>query len=167
MCSSGQVTLELIADELEGKWEPIEQEAGVEQAGDAEGEDDDDLADFMSDDDDDMPEGQEAEEEGSEAGSDYPPPVNAVRGRRYREPTPFIDQNDLLQDVARELRLAGRDFLIIDGQYIEIQHNSVRDFVLSEEEAIKPDEVACLECRKRLKEMYCYEAGPKEGNRKK
>ena len=164
MCSSGQVTLELIADELEGKWEPIE-DRDPKLEGDSDGEDDEDLAEFMSDDEEDN-DGEGSGYAVTRSNTEFVPIRRRTGYRDYREATPFVDQNDLLQDVANELRLAGRDFLVVDGQHIEIQHNSVRDFVLSEEEAIKPDEVQCPECRKRLKETYAYEAGPKEGNRK-
>lgn len=166
MCSSGQVTLELIADELEGKWEPIE-DLDPKLDGESEGEDDEDLAEFMSDDEEEDDDGDGSGYVVARSNTDFAPIRRRTGFRDHREPTPFVDQNDLLQDVANELRLAGRDFLVVDGQHIEIQHNSVRDFVLSEEEAIKPDEVQCPECRKRLKDTYAYEAGPKEGNRKR
>ncbi|KAF2464652.1 uncharacterized protein BDR25DRAFT_96086 [Lindgomyces ingoldianus] len=137
MCSSGQVTLDLIADELECRWENVEEPEDL--GGDGEDEDASDYADFESD----------SEE--------------SILALVPRESTPF-GQNWATRDIEKDLKAAGREFLRFDGQFIEIQHNSIRDFVLAEEEAIKHEIERCGECRKRFQETIAYEAGPKEGN---
>jgi hypothetical protein len=136
MCSSGQVTIDLIADELEGKWElQAQKEDGLEEYLDEEEEED--YADFESD---------------------------SESSLGVRESTPFAEHWAQHRDITKDLRIAGRDFLVIEGTSLETQHNSIRDFIAEEEEAIKHEVERCSECRKRLQETIAYEAGPKEGN---
>lgn len=138
MCSSGRITLDLIADELECRWDTVESS-------------DEDLDEYMDDDDDNSDYADfETEPEGT---------FNIDSG------TPFVDNSTHTRDIAKELRLAGRDFLIIDqDNFIDTQHNSIRDFILSEEEAIRHVEAKCEECKNRFRETIAFEAGPKAGN---
>jgi hypothetical protein len=135
MCSSGQVAINLITEELEGRWENAVED---DEPGDDGIDDDDDLDDYAD---------SESESEASGAVT-----------RRAQESTPFS------RDISKELRIAGRDFLVFDGDYIDIQHNSIRDFILEEEERIKHEVEHCAECKSRLQETIAFEAGPKEGN---
>ena len=138
MCSSGQVAIDLIAEELEGRWEIAVEDDEADNGGID--DDDDDLDDYAD----------------SESESDSE--VNSAGTRRAPESTPFS------RDIAKELRIAGRDFLVFDGDCIDTQHNSIRDFILEEEERIKHEVEHCAECKSRLQATIAFEAGPKEGN---
>lgn len=138
MCSSGQIAINLIAEELEGRWENSVED---DQAGDDGIDDDDEDLDDYTDSD------SESEFEASGAVT-----------RRAPESTQFSC------NVAKELRIAGRDFLVFDGDCIDTQHNSIRDFILEEEERIKYEVEHCVECKSRLQATIAFEAGPKEGN---
>ena len=138
MCSSGQVAIDLIAEELEGRWEIAVEDDEADNGGID--DDDDDLDDY--------------------ADSDSESEASGVVTKTASESTPFS------RDVAKELRIARRDFLVFDGDCIDIQHNSIRDLILEEEERIKHEVEHCAGYKVRLQETIAFEAGPKEGNYK-
>jgi len=139
MCSTGQVTLDLIVDELEARWNTSENMDCTINA-DLEDDDESDYADFASDTDD----------------TDDDDDSN-------REVIPYEEVYGATRDVAKDLRVAGREFLKFDGPFLEMQHESVRDFIYTEEEAVEQEVERCPDCRKRFQETIAYEAGPKEG----
>ena len=98
MCSSGEVTIDLIADELQARWESqIEEED--EHTSDSDDEDSDD--------------GYDDYESGSE---DIDP-----RALQPRESTPFVEDGNQYRDILRSLRVAGRDFLVINEDRLDTQ----------------------------------------------
>ncbi|KAF2201436.1 hypothetical protein GQ43DRAFT_37744 [Delitschia confertaspora ATCC 74209] len=99
MCSTSQISLDLITDELEGRWDILDDTTDI-----AENSDDDntsDYADFASD----------CEGTDSEVGDG---PGSNVIGEHAQQG----------HDIVQELRLAGRDFLKFDDTIVALQHES-------------------------------------------
>ena len=80
--------------------------------------------------------------------------------------TDFQDKNidDEERESIKRLKVVGRDFLKFSSDIIEVQHQSVRDFINSEEESLPRDSRICPECVKRMLQDSIYQAAPKHGH---
>lgn len=65
-----------------------------------------------------------------------------------------------------ELKKIGREFLkFLDDDVVELQHESVRDFVKQEaKDMLRKRTVLCIECMKRLSQDSTFKAAPKHGH---
>ena len=78
----------------------------------------------------------------------------------------FQDRNidDEERESIKRLKVVGRDFLKFSPDIIEVQHQSVRDFINSEEGFLLRDPKICPECVKRMDQDSIYQATPKHGH---
>ena len=77
----------------------------------------------------------------------------------------YQDKNidDEERESIKRLRVVGRDFLKFSADIIEVQHQSVRDFVNSEGESLLRGSRICPECG-RMNQDSIYQAAPKHGH---
>ena len=68
------------------------------------------------------------------------------------------------RESIKRLKAVGRDFLKFSSDIIEVQHQSVRDFINSEEGSLYRDSRICPECVKRMNQDPIYQAAPKHGH---
>ena len=62
------------------------------------------------------------------------------------------------------LRGIGRDFLKFDSSAVDVQHQSVRDFIMNDEKALHLDPTLCRKCLERISQESTFQAGPKHGH---
>ena len=79
--------------------------------------------------------------------------------------TNFQDKNinDEERESIKRLKTVGRDFLKFSSDIVEVQHQSVRDFINSEGSLLRVPRI-CPECIKRVKQDLIYQAAPKHGH---
>ena len=58
-------------------------------------------------------------------------------------------------DIWVEFKNVGREFLKFDNNIVELQHNSIRDFIMVEEGIRQKQTVRCPDCVKRFKQDHC------------
>ena len=68
------------------------------------------------------------------------------------------------RESIRRLKAVGRDFLKFSSDIVEVQHQSVRDFINSVEGSLLRDSRICPECVKRMNQDSIYQAAPKHGH---
>ena len=79
--------------------------------------------------------------------------------------TNFQDKNidNEERESIKRLKAVGRDFLNFSSDIIEVQHQSVRDFINSEGSLLRDSRI-CPECVKRMNQDSIYQAAPKHGH---
>ena len=90
---------------------------------------------------------------------------NSLRPFGVSASTDFQDKNtdDEERESIKRLKAVGRDFLKFSSNIIEVQHQSVRDFINSEGSLLRNSRV-CPECVKRMNQDSIYHAAPKHGH---
>ena len=68
------------------------------------------------------------------------------------------------RDSIKRLKEVGRDFVKFSSAVVDVQHQSVRDFINSEEMSQPRDPRICSECAKRMNHESAYQASPKNGH---
>lgn len=68
------------------------------------------------------------------------------------------------RESIKRLKAVGRDFLKFSLAIVDVQHQSVRDFINSEERSLPQDSRICPECVKRMNRDSTYQASPKYGH---
>ena len=68
------------------------------------------------------------------------------------------------RESIKRLKAVGRDFLKFSSDIIEVQHQSVKDLINSEEESLRRDSRICPECVKRMNQDSINGATPKHGH---
>jgi ankyrin repeat protein len=68
------------------------------------------------------------------------------------------------REIVKDLQRIGRDFLKFNGDIVEFDHKSVRDFVIDDEKLIRHQTFRCPECADRIASYSVYEAGTKHGH---
>ena len=72
--------------------------------------------------------------------------------------------NDTERESIEILREIGRDFLKFDSSAIDVQYQSVRDFIINEEKALHLDPTLCRKCLERISQESTFQACPKHGH---
>lgn len=83
----------------------------------------------------------------------------------HQETFSKLDQlADERHEILSDLRRIGRDFLKFNGNIVELDHKSVRDFVLDDERLARRQTLRCSECEERVANSSVFQAGNKHGH---
>ena len=102
----------------------------------------------------------ESEHVDNEESDDYPIDIRISTAVETEEEA--IDYKD--RESIQRLKVVGRDFLKFSSTVVDVQHQSVRDFIHSEGKSLPRDPRTCPECIKRMDQDSVYQASPKHGH---